>query len=185
MRAGAQKAWGLRALCAALAGIALAACSADMQVADTDPPGGYTLEVRAENDVKVYLVSAPDGRAAAGRSAGDVSGLMEPEAARAFTVLPEGEASELPEVMALRLPGLDLSIRAEGDASGAEGARVAISAGGRQVHVNAQDDGDGGNERAHVRIQGASEQEAREFIADADGLSAETQAEMLAALGLN
>lgn len=185
MRRGSQQAWGVRTLFAALAGLALAACGDAQMAGSDDPPGGYTLEVRADNDVKVYLVTAPDGRAAAGRAAGDVSGLMEPEAARAFTVMPASEDSELPEVIALRVPGLDLSIRAEGETSDAEGARIAINAGGRQVEIDAQDDGAGGNERAHVRIRGASEKEAREFIADAEELSAETQAEMLAALGLS
>jgi hypothetical protein len=168
------------ALCAA-------ACSESELAGGPDasnPAGGYTLEVRADQDVQVFLVTAPDGRAVAGRATDGVSALMDTQEARAFAVLPAGE-EPLPEVMALRLPGFDLSISAEGAASEAEGARVSINAGGRQVEVNARDDGAGETDRAHVRITGASEADARDFITKADELTPETQAEMLAALGLS
>ncbi|HRO03135.1 MAG TPA: hypothetical protein PLS69_05980 [Terricaulis sp.] len=174
----------MRAILAGLAALALAACSeAELAGAPEDAPGGYTLEVRANGDAQVFLVTGPDGRSTAGRAAGGVSALMDTEAARAFTVLPENE-EPLPEVMSLRLPGLNLSIAAEGD-TGEEGARVSINAGGRQVEVNARDNDAGDTERAHVRITGASESEARNFIAEADKLSPEVQSEMLAALGLS
>lgn len=176
----------MRWMIAALA-LCAAACS-ETELAggpdSTNPPGGYTLEVRADQDVQVFLVTAPDGRTTAGRATDGVSGIMDAEAARAFTVMPAGEAP-LPEVMALRLPGFDLSIAAEGETGAAEGARVSINAGGRQVEVNAREDGAGESERAHVRITGASEADARDFISEADELSPETQAQMLAALGLN
>lgn len=149
-----------------------------------NPAGGYTLEVRADKDVQVFLVTGPDGRSVAGRSTDGVSGIMDTQEARAFTLMPAGE-EPLPEVMALRFPGLELSVSAEGEANNAEGARVSINAGGRTVEVNAREDGEGVNERAHVRITGASEADVREFISEAEALSPETQAQMLSALGLN
>lgn len=176
----------MRWMIAALA-LCAAACS-ETELAggpDSDnPAGGYTLEVRADQDVQVFMVTAPDGRMVAGRATDGVSSLMDGEAARAFTVMPASQ-EPLPEVMALRLPGFDLAISAKEDGSGEEGARVSINAGGRQVEVNAQDDGGGGSERAHVRITGASESDARDFVAEADDLSPAVQAEMLTALGLN
>ncbi|HRK63092.1 MAG TPA: hypothetical protein PLN53_01795 [Terricaulis sp.] len=176
----------MRWMIAALA-LCAAACSEPELAGGPDaqnPAGGYTLEVRADQSTQVFLVTGPDGRSVAGRAADGVSGIMDTEAARAFTVMPEGE-EPLPEVMALRFPGFDLSVSGEGDASNAEGARVSINAGGRTVEVNAREDSEGVNERAHVRITGASEADVRDFISDADELSPETQAQMLTALGLN
>lgn len=170
----------MRGFLAAFAAVFLAACAVEQH----DQAGGYTLEVRAAGDAQVFLVTAPDGRAVAGRAADGVSALMDAEAARAFNVLPEG-AEALPEVMALRLPGFELSIAAEdGDVEGADGARVSINAAGRQIQVNARDDDGGNNGRAHVRITGASADDARGFINDAEELSAEVKAEMISALDL-
>jgi hypothetical protein len=178
----------MRVLMMALAAFALAACDGTVNVAgdegSSNPAGGYTLEVRALDDIQVFVVTAPDGRSAAGRAAEGVSALMDAEEAQALTMLPAMEG-EPPEVLALRVPGFDLSIRAEGDSSGEEGARVSINAAGRQVQVNARDDGAGGNEHAHVRITGACEQDARDFIAKGDELSPAVQADMLTALGLD
>jgi len=174
----------MRGIFGGLAALALAACGeADLAGAPENAPGGYTLEVRANQDAQVFLVTGPEGQGAAARAAGGVSALMDTTQARAFTVLPENE-EPLPEVLSLRVPGFDLSIGAEGNTS-EEGARVSINAGGRRVEVNARDDGAGETERAHVRITGASEADARDFIAKADELSPEVQAQMLAALGLN
>lgn len=175
----------MRGVLAGLAVLTLAACS-EADVANSDnPPGGYTLEVRADQDVQVFMVTAPDGRTTAARATDGVSGLMDLEEARAFSVLPAASEDAPPEVVALRLPGFDLSIAAEGNTNSADGARVNINAGGRQVHIEAQDDGGTETDRAHVRITGASESDARDFIADAEEISPETQAQMLAALGLN
>lgn len=173
----------MRALFAGLTMLALAACGAP-EMAERAPVEGYTLEVRAASDAQVFLVTAPDGRTAAARTAGGVSSLMDVEAARAFTVLPAKENTP-PEVLAVRLPNFELSIAAEGDAAGEDGARVMINAGGRQIDINARDDGSAEAGRAHVRITGASAEEARDFVADAEELSPEVQAEMLAALGLS
>jgi hypothetical protein len=173
----------MRGVLAGLAVLALAACS-EADVANSDnPPGGYTLEVRADDDVQVYLVTSPDGRTTAARATDGVSGLMDVEEARAFTVLPANE-EPMPEVVALRLPGFDLSIAAEGAQTSSDSARVSINAGGRQVEVDARDSGGAETDRAHVRITGASEGDARDFINDAEKLSPEVQAQMLAALGL-
>jgi hypothetical protein len=176
----------MRWMIAALA-LCAAACS-EAELAggpESDrPAGGYTLEVRADQDVQVFLVTTPDGRTVAGRATDGVSGLMNAEDARAFAVLPQ-TGEPMPEVVALRLPGFDLSISAQEDGAGQEGARVSIHAGGREVQVNAQDNGAGESERAHVRITGASETDVRQFISDAEALSPAVQAEMLAALGLS
>ena len=176
----------MRAIVAALAIMGLVACDGvgPEEGERANPAGGYVLEVRADEDVKVFMVTAPDGTSAAGRAADGVSALMDPDEARAFTVLAEaGEPP--PEVLSLRVPGFNLSIRAEGDGSGQEAARVQINAGGRQVEIDARDGGAGVTERAHVRITGASQADARDFITDADELSPAVQAEMLSALGLD
>ena len=174
----------MRMIFAALAALALAACGEADLAGGPDarnPAGGYTLEVRA---TRGQGVSSPPLTAAPSQANADgVSALMDLEAARGFTAMPETAAP--PEVLSLRVPGFELSIGAEGDSSTTEGARVAINAGGRQVHVNAREDGDGGNENAHVRITGASETDVRDFITKADDLSPAIQAEMLAALGLD
>lgn len=177
----------MRALFAALAALALAACSSEENLAggpaSDNPAGGYTLEVRADQDVKVYLVTDAEGNTVASRATGGVSSLMDVEEARAFNVLP-ATSEPPPEVMSLRVPGFEISIAAEGDSANSENARVQVNAGGRTVDVTAQGDG-AENDRAHVRITGASEADVRDFIADAEELTPETRTEMLAALGLS
>jgi len=175
----------MRGVLAALAALGLVACGAGELAggpASDNPAGGYTLEVRADRDVHVFLVTRPDGTSVAARATEGVSGLMEADAARAFTVLPVEGEDPPPEVLTFRVPGFDLSVSAA-EGADAESARVSINAGGRKVEVDARDSG--GNDRAHVRISGASEADVREFVTDAEELSAETQAEMLAALGLS
>lgn len=174
----------MRAVLAGLAALALAACSEENLAGgptSDNPAGEYTLEIRAADDVQVFLITKPDGGTVASRATGGVSALMDADEARAFTVMPEGQATP-PEVMSLRLPGFEIAINADGDSESTENAQVSVNAGGRQVEVNASDNGD--NDRAHVRITGASEADVRDFIADAEELSPETRAEMLAALGL-
>lgn len=177
----------MRAVFAALAALALAACSeAEMAGGpeSSNPAGGYTLEVRADQDVKVYLITDAEGNSVAGRATGGVSSLMDVEEARAFSVLPATDEAPPPEVMSLRVPGFEISIAADGDSGNSENARVQVNAGGRTVDVTAQGDG-AENDRAHVRITGASEADVRDFIADAEELTPETRTEILAALGLS
>jgi hypothetical protein len=88
-------------------------------------------------------------------------------------------------VFALRLPGVDISVAADEDNANSDSATVHINAGGRTVHVDAEDGGPGENDdRANVRITGATEEDARDFINDAEDVSAEVRSQMLAAVGL-
>jgi hypothetical protein len=53
------------------------------------------------------------------------------------------------------------------------------------VHVDAEDGGPGENDdRANVMITGATESDARDFINDAEDVSAEVKQQMLTAVGL-
>jgi hypothetical protein len=165
----------------------LAACDgsysseADLQ----EPAGGYTLEVRAEEEEQIYIVTAPDGRRTASRSADGVSSLLDSGAIQALGDLQPLNTEPQPEVFALRLPGVDISVAADEDNPNNESATVRVNAGGRSVHVDADEGGPGdSDDRANVRITGATESEARDFINDADELSSEVKSQMLAALDL-
>ncbi len=175
----------MRAWMLAAALLCTSACSESVDLEGAPSGEGYTLEVRASEAEQIYVVTAPDGRSVAGRAADGASALLDADALRAFAAAaPEGEPP--PEVLALRVPGFDLSIGG-GDADGTgDTGRVSISVNGApRVEVNAQEGGPGeGDDRAHVRISGVSESEARQFITKADELSPAVQAEMLAALGL-
>jgi hypothetical protein len=81
--------------------------------------------------------------------------------------------------VSIRAPGVSISVNGD-DAGG--GGSVSINAGGHSVDVRA-DDGD--TDRASVRIAGVDADAARDFIAKADELSPQVQAQMLAALGLD
>lgn len=148
--------------------------------------GGYTLEVRANAGEVIYLVTAPDGRTVGAHAADGASALMDEAAINNLASLAEPGGEEMQEVVSLRLPGVDLSVRGSGDGSGSDGAgRVSINAGGHSVEVNASDGGPGeDDDRAHVRISGVDESEVREFVAKADELSPAVQAQLLAQLGL-
>ncbi len=187
----------MRILIAALA-LCLAACGpvvvsdgpvsggSEGEVAAAAGPG-YTLEVRALAGEQTYLVTAPDGLQVAARAAGGASALLDAGAMRALAATPPPQ-SAAPEVMALRMPGFEMSIGAESKSAGGDNGNVSISIGGgdgERIQINAHDGGDGDNvDSAHVLITGADAQSVREFIAEADELSPSVQGQMLAALGL-
>lgn len=164
-----------------------AACSADVGGDVAAPGEGYTLEVRAAGGEQTYLVTAPDGRVVGARAAEGVSALMDEDRARAFAADPPSTGETPPEVMSLRLPGLDMQINAEENGTDGENDRVAVSIGreGQNITVHADEGGPGEeDDRAYVRITGANEEAARDFINEADELSADVRTQMLAALGI-
>lgn len=170
----------MRGLLAALAVLGLAACTEGDSV-ERAASGGYTLEVRATEAEQIYVVTAPDGRVVAGRAAGGASALMQPDAIQALAAAPQSE--NLPGVVSFSAPGFSVNISGE-DNGDQDAAHIAVNAGGQQITVNARDGGAVGD-NAFVRITGADEAAARDFIAEADELSPAVQAEMLAGLGLN
>lgn len=166
----------------------VAACSGDVTVDGAPAPGeGYTLEVRATQSEQTYLVTAPDGRVVGARAAEGASALMDSDRARALAADPPPQGETPPEVMSLRLPGLDMQINAEEDDAGGENGRVALSIGreGQNIVVNADEGGPGeADDRAFVRITGANADAVRDFINDAEELAPSVKAEMLAELGI-
>lgn len=176
----------MRAWIIAAAALALTGCDASVegdghsiQVGD---PGGYTLEIRASDAEQVYFVTAPDGASVGARAAGGASALLDASGMRAFADSPPPEPMS-EEVMSFRAPGVNFAISGDPDADGEGGGAVAINIGGQSINVNAQEGGEGGD-RAHVRIAGVSAQDARDFINEAEELSPDVQAQMLAALNL-
>lgn len=150
-------------------------------------PAGYTLEVRASEAERVFLVTSPDGRIVAARASEGASALMaEPEVQALLAAASAPANAESREVVSLHLPGINLSVSGDSDGAGETGGgRVSIDAGGHSVEVNASEGGPGdSDDNAHVLIRGVQESEARAFIAKADTLSPAVQAQMLAGLGL-
>lgn len=182
----------MRLVLAALAALLAAACVDVKSNADGDLAGaageGYTLEVRAGEAEQVFVVTSPEGRTVAARAADGASALLDDGALHALmAAAPALDSSAHQEVVSLRMPGINLSVSGDPDGKGEAGSgRVSINVGGHSVEVNASEGGPGdGDDRAHVRITGVPESEAREFIAKADALSPAVQADMLAALGLD
>ena len=180
----------MRWVIAALA-LSAAACSDGGATVSTDNGAtaaaeGYTLEVRATNDVQTYLVTTPDGRIVGGRAAAGVSALLDDNRAQSLAAEAPPEGEPLPEVMSLRLPGFQMAISGTDEDPNGENGNVNISIGGEQrVEVRANEGGPGeSDDTAFVRITGADEDTARDFINDAEELSAETKTQMLGALGL-
>ncbi len=174
-------------LLALAAPLMLAACDGSYTSADNGqgPAGGYTLEVRAVEGVQTYIVTAPDGRQTAARTAEGASALLDAEAVQGLGEMQALNDEAQPEVFAMRLPGVDISVAADGDNPNSESATVRVNAGGRSVHVDADEGGPGdADDRANVRITGANESDARDFINDAEEISAEVKTQMLAAVGL-
>ena len=174
-----------------IAAALLGACSVDtLSNGAEDTAGGYEMQIAASADGQIYLVTGPDDSAVAARVAeGGGSELFEVDAAR--LALGEARAAaasaadlgDAPKHFAIRGPGFELSVDASDDSEGQDGrAQVSINAGGRQINVDASGRDSSGN--AVVRIAGASAEDAREFINDADQLSAETRRQMLEQLGL-
>lgn len=165
----------------------LAACDGSYSSADIEAPaGGYTLEVRAVEGVQTYIVTAPDGRQAASRVAEGASALLDADAIRGLGDMQPLNTEPQPEVFALRFPGVDISVSADEDNPNSESATVRVNAAGRSVHVDAEEGGPGdADDRANVRITGTTEEDARDFINDAEDVSAEVKMQMLAAVGLD
>jgi hypothetical protein len=148
---------------------------------------GYVLEVRASGAEQTYLVTTPDGRVVAARAAEGASALMNSDRARALADDPPPQGEAPPEVMSLRLPGMQMQINAEEDSGDGDNARVALSFGGQEgnIVVNADEGGPGdADDRAYVRITGADPDAVREFIEGAEELSPDVKAQMLAELDL-
>jgi hypothetical protein len=166
----------------------LAACDGSYSSSDAatqDPAGGYTLEVRAVEGVQTYIVTAPDGRQTATRVAEGASALLDADTIQRLGPMEALSDDPNPEVFALRFPGVDISVAADESDPNSESATVRVNAGGRTVHVDAEDGGPGENDdRANVRITGATEEDARDFINDAEDVSAEVKQQMLTALDL-
>lgn len=181
----------MRWVIAALALAAVAACDGSTSVsANGDDaaatPHGYTLEVRAVEGAQSYVVIAPDGRTVGARAADGASALMDTSRAQAIAAEPIPDGEDIPEVMSLRLPGFEMAIGGtEEDANGDNGS-VNLRIGGEQnIVVRANEGGPGdADDTAFVRITGADEESARDFINDAEELSPEVKTQMLAAVGL-
>lgn len=152
------------------------------------PAEGYTLEIVADEAAAraVYIVSHSDGRAVAARAERGASALADVAEAQAMAAASFGVMGETETPVALRFPGFQMSVAGKDGGAGGERVRIAINAGGREVLVDAQDPDAGSDAgRGTVRIVGVDEAEVREFIAEAEHLSDETRAQMLAALNLS
>lgn len=176
----------------AVLALGLAACgvsvnsSEDEQTASAD---GYTMEIRASDQAQTYLITTPDGRAVGARAAEGASALMDAERAQALIAEPPPQSEDLPERVAIRLPGFEMTVAGEDEGgSGEENGQVRLNIGGddgERVVVHADEGGPGeADDRAYVRITGASERSVREFIAEQEELSAEVKAQLLAELNL-
>jgi len=180
----------MRLLLLALAApLILAACDVSSSTSTSADPqnaaGGYRLEVRAVDGVQTYIVTAPDGRQTASRVAAGASALLDADQVQHLGVAEPLSDEPHPEVFAMRMPGVNISVSADEDNPSGDAATVHINAGGRTVHVDAEDGGPGENDdRANVLITGASESDARDFINDAEDMSAEVKQQMLTAVGL-
>jgi len=177
---------------AALAVLGLAACSpGKVEVTGENGErvvvngrGGYTLQVVGAKDDQVYIVTAPDGRSAAAKVTGGVSALMGTGEAQNMVAAQQAamgpDTGEGGEDVHISVPGFSLKVK-DGEGEGGH-SRVQMKAAGFDLDVNA--DETGGSDRAVVRIGGADEKSARDFIDGADGLSDETKAQMREKLGL-
>lgn len=171
---------------------ALSACSVSDDGANPAPPPreGFTLSVIAEEGEQIYMVTHTDGRAAAARVAGATSEIIEPTTAEARIEERLGVLGESDTPVQINFPGFSLSVASQDRGEGKERARIAINAGGQEVLIDADDTNTGGAarddgaDRAAVRIPGVNEEAARNFITEAEHMSAETKAEMLRLLNL-
>lgn len=182
----------MRALIAVLALAVLVGCDASVESSGGDnassSSGGYTLEIRADAAQQTYLITTPDGRTVGARAAEGASALMDTSRAQALAGEPPPQGSdELPEVVAMRLPGFEMSVSGNDEDKSGENGRVALSIGGgeQNIVVHADEGGPGeADDTAYVRITGADEAAVRDFVRDAEELSPEVKTELLAALSL-
>ncbi|MDX2274988.1 MAG: hypothetical protein NW206_06010 [Hyphomonadaceae bacterium] len=164
----------------------LGACSVEVDSAD-GPAGGYEMQIAADETTQIYLISGPDGVRTAARVEAGVSGVMDSNEAR--LALGEARAAAADagppsgnERVRIDLPGFEFSVAADENGAASERAQIKINAGGREVHVDASGEDEAG--RAVVRITGASADDARDFINEAEDLTPETKQQMLTELGL-
>jgi hypothetical protein len=180
----------MRVLFAALAALTLAACEASVQSKGGEGGGdGYTMEIRADASQQTYLIVAPDGRTVGARAAEGASAVMDSARAQALVSEPPPRGGEeVPEVLSLRVPGFEMSVRGVDDDTTEENGQVQLSIGGgdgQHITVDADEGGPGeADDRAYVRITGADAEAVRDFINDAEELSPEVKSQMLADLGL-
>lgn len=177
----------MRVLIATLALLGAAACSVDVDSSDgTGAPsaGGYTVEIRADEGEQIYIVSGPDGARVASRSASGTSALLNASDLNRLAAAPAPETGPPGENdVSIQAPGFRL--RASGNTGEQGGGHVSMNIGGSQVQVDAHGNGPGeADDHANVRISGLSADDARAFINDADTLSDDVKAQMLAALNL-
>lgn len=181
----------MRWLIGALALGCLAACNVAVntgggQSAAADD--GYVMEIRAGDGQQTYLITTPDGRTVGARAAEGASALMDADRAQALAASPPPQAEDLPEQVAIRLPGFELSVAGQEDGANSESGQVRVSVGGsdgQHVVVNADEGGPGeADDRAYVRVSGADAQAVRDFIAEQEELSAEVKAQLIAELNL-
>jgi hypothetical protein len=180
----------MRLIFVALTALTLAACDASVSSKGGDAAAdGYTMEIRADASQQTYLIVGPDGRTVGARAAEGASAVMDSARAQALVGDPPPRSGEdAPEVLSLRVPGFEMSVRGTDDGTTEENGQVQLSIGGgdgQHIIVDADEGGPGeADDRAYVRITGADEDAVRDFINDAEELSAEVKAQMLAELGL-
>jgi hypothetical protein len=144
---------------------------------ETGASGGYMLDVRADETARAYIVTSPDGKSVAGEVRDGASALVE-QGRIAALLGPPPTPGDDPKV-AIKAPGFSLNI----DGNERAGGRVAIDVGGKTV-VDVTGSGDGDAAHARVHIAGVDANAAKDFIEDADKLSPEVKAQMMAELGL-
>jgi len=191
-------------------GLALLAAACSVEADKGRHGGGYSVDIRANGNDQVYVVTAPDGRTTAARVHDGASAMLntqEMQQALASMPAPAPPSAYGDDNVSIRAPGF--SLRASGDghadddaaattpASGEKPAAapvgdehergaVQVNIGGFGIDVNADDGGPGdADDRARVRLTGLSARDARKFITHADDLSPAVQSQMLTELGLS
>jgi len=192
-------------------GVALLAAACSVEAGKGHHRGGYSVDIRANGNDQVYVVTAPDGRTTAARVHDGASAMLntqEMQQALASMPAPAPPTTNGDDDVSIRAPGF--SLRASGDGhvdddaatttptSGEKPATapasddqrergtVQMNIGGFGLDVNADDGGPGdADDRAQVRLTGLSAHDTRKFITEADDLSPAVQAQMLTALGLS
>lgn len=185
----------MRWVIVALALGAIAACDGSVQSSDGKTAdeshaasGGYTMEIRATGAEQSYVVIAPDGRTVGARAAEGNSLLMDATRAQALaSEAPPEDDDNVTDVVSVRLPGFQMRVGGNSEDPNGDNGSVQMSIGGQQnVEIHANEGGPGdADDRAFVRITGADEDAARDFINDAEELSPAVKQQMLAELGLH
>jgi hypothetical protein len=139
------------------------------------------LEVRADEQAQVFVVSGSDGKTTAARVENDVSTLLSAEDAQAFlAAAPPAPAADGDKVT-FRVPGLSIEAAGNGEDGGGAGS-VKVNIDGKTIDIAGEGSGEDGD--ATVRIAGVDADAARDFIEKSDGVSEEVKAQMRASLGL-